>query len=224
MATSSAPFAGFPPQAWMFYEQLTANNSREFFNAHREVFETCVRDPMVALTDRLAPEFGQFKIFRPHRDVRFSSDKSPYKTQFGAVTEGEGGEFYYLHLDADGLYAATGYYQMAVDQLDRFRRAVDGERTGQDLITRVRDLENDYAIGGHALSTAPRGFRRDHPRIRFLRHKGLTAGRAFGTPDWLSTPDALQHVAAAWRGAGPINEWLNANVGPSRIPPDPARR
>ena len=221
---TSAPFAGFPPQAWLFYEQLTANNSREFFGAHRQEFETCVREPMIALTGELTSEFGEFKIFRPHRDVRFSSDKSPYKTQFGAVTEGEGGEFYYLHLDADGLYAASGYHQMAADQLGRFRQAVDGDHTGQDLVNRVQSLEDTYSIGGSALSTAPRGFPRDHPRIRFLRHKGLTAGRHFGTPDWLSTSDAVRHVATAWRGAGPINEWLNANVGPSHLPPEPGRR
>ncbi len=224
MATTPPTFAGFPPQAWLFYEQLTADNSREFFAAHREVFETCVRDPMMALTDELAPEFGVFKVFRPHRDVRFSSDKSPYKTQMGAVTEGEGGEFYYLHLDADGLYAASGYYRMATDQLDRFRRAVDDERTGQELLRRVKKLEKEYEIQGQALATAPRGFPRDHPRIRFLRHKGLTAGKAFGTPDWLSTGDAEQQIAKAWRGARPINDWLNANVGPSRLPPEPARR
>ncbi len=222
--TTFEPFAGFPPPAWLFYEQLTANNSREFFADHREVFETCVRDPMLALTAELAPEFGDFKVFRPHRDVRFSSDKSPYKTQMGAVTEGEGGEFYYLHLDADGLYVASGYYQMATDQLDRYRRAVDDERTGQDLVDRVRRLESRYSIGGHALSTAPRGYLRDHPRIRFLRHKGLTAGKAFGTPDWLSTSGAKQHIAKAWHGGRPINEWLNENVGPSRLPPEPARR
>ena len=62
--------------------------------------------------------------------MRFSKDKSPYKTSQGAVTEGEGGEFYYLQISADGLYVATGYYHMATDQLGRFRQAVDGEATG----------------------------------------------------------------------------------------------
>lgn len=215
-----APFAGFPPEACVFFERLTANNSREFFTAQREVYERSVRGPMVALTDELSAEFGTFKIFRPHRDVRFSSDKSPFKTHQGAVTEGEGGEFYYLHLGADGLYAASGYYQMAGDQLERFRQAVDDEKTGQDLVTRVAGLERRYTIQGQALSTAPRGYPRDHPRIRFLRHKGLTAGKAFGAPDWLSTKVAKQRIAEAWRGAGPLNDWLNANVGPSRLAPD----
>jgi uncharacterized protein (TIGR02453 family) len=224
MAATALTFTGFPPEAWLFYEQLAANNSREFFAANRSVFETCVRDPMVALTADLAPEFGEFKVFRPHRDVRFSSDKSPYKTQLGAVTEGEGGELYYVHLDAEGLYVASGYYQMAPDQLDRFRRAVDGDRTGQELVKRVERLERKYAISGQALATAPRGYPRDHPRIRFLRHKGLTAGTAFGTPDWLSTAAAVSHIRQAWRGVRPLNEWLNAHVGPSTLPPDSLRR
>ncbi len=224
MAATSTPFTGFPPQAWLFYEQLTVDNSREFFSAHRSVFESCVRDPMLALTAELAPEFGEFKVFRPHRDVRFSSDKSPYKTQLGAVTEGEGGELYYVHLDAEGLYAASGYHQMAADQLDRFRRAVDDDRIGQDLVERVARIERKYAVQGQALATAPRGYPRDHPRIRLLRHKGLTAGKAFGTPDWLSTAGAVRHIRDAWRGARPINEWLNAHIGPSTMPPDSRRR
>lgn len=224
MESTPAAFAGFPPEVWLFYEQLTANNSREFFNANRERFQVSVHGPMVALAGELAAEFGQFKLFRPHRDVRFSSDKSPYKTQMGAVTEGEGGEFYYLHVDANGLYVASGYYRMAADQLDRFRRAVDDERTGEDLLARIRRVEGRYTIEGRALSTAPRGYPRDHPRIRLLRHKGLTAAKAFGTPDWVSTGEAGKRIALAWRGAAPINEWLNSQVGPSRLPPDPARR
>jgi uncharacterized protein (TIGR02453 family) len=220
---SVPPFDGFPPAALEFYEQLAAENNREFWNAHREVYETFVRGPMLSLTQELSVEFGPFKVFRPNRDVRFSKDKSPYKVSQGAVTEGEGGEFYYLHISADGLYAASGYYQLASDQLSRFRQAIDGDATGSELVNRVLALERSYSIGGRALTTAPRGYPRDHPRIRFLQHKGLTAGRDFGTPPWLSTRQAKRRIADAWRGALPLNEWLNAHVGPSQLPPDERR-
>ena len=216
-------FAGFPPTAIEFYEQLTATNSREFWADHKDVYETAVRDPMLALTDELTAEFGPFSTFRPHRDLRFSKDKSPYKTHQGGVTEGEGGEFYYVQIGADGLFAASGYYQLAADQLQRFRQAVDDEARGEELVARVAALEKKYSIGGQALSTAPRGYPRDHPRIRFLQHKGLTAGVNFGAPAWLSTAQAKRKVAEAWRGAAPINEWLNAHVGPSHLPPDERR-
>jgi uncharacterized protein (TIGR02453 family) len=181
------PFEGFPAAAVEFYQQLTVLNTREFWNAHREVYESAVRGPMLALTNELSSEFGEFKVFRPNRDMRFSADKSPYKTSQGAVTEGEGGEFYYVQINADGLMAATGYYHLATDQLNRFRQAIDGEATGEALVQTVAALERKYLISGRALTTAPRGYPRDHPRIRFLQHKGLTAGRDFGTPVWLST-------------------------------------
>ncbi len=217
--TTVPPFEGFPAAAAEFYQQLTVHNTKEFWNAQRDVYETAVRGPMLALTQELSAEFGQFKIFRPHRDVRFSTDKSPYKTSQGAVTEGEGGEFYYLQVNADGLYVSSGYYQMATDQLNRFRAAVDDESTGEDLVARVAALEGKYTISGRALSTAPRGYPRDHPRIRFLQHKGLTAGRDFGAPDWLSTRQAKRRITDTWRGAAALNEWLNSYVGPSRLAP-----
>jgi len=217
--TTVPPFEGFPAAAVEFYQQLTVHNTRDFWNAHRDVYEAAVRGPMLALTTELSAEFGPFKVFRPHRDVRFSTDKSPYKTSQGAVTEGEGGEFYYVQINADGLYAASGYYQMAADQLSRFRAAIDGEATGEDLVARVATLERKYTISGRALSTAPRGYPRDHPRIRFLQHKGLTAGRDFGAPDWLSTRQAKRRITETWRGAAPLNEWLNSYVGPSDLAP-----
>jgi len=216
-------FEGFPQAATEFYEQLTVHNTREFWNEHREVYESAVRGPMLALTAELAPEFGEFKVFRPHRDVRFSTDKTPYKTSQGAVTEGEGGEFYYVQISADGLYAASGYHFLARDQLSRFRQYIDDESTGQDLVARVAALESRYTISGRALSTAPRGYPRDHPRIRFLQHKGLTASSDFGAPAWLSTRQAKRRIADSWRGATPLHEWLNAHVGPSVLPPDDHR-
>src|SRR3954464_5431798 len=97
------PFDGFPSAATELYQQLTVTNSREFWASHRDIYEQAVRGPMLALTSELSAEFGDFKVFRPNRDVRFSADKSPYKTSQGAVTEGEGGEFYYLQINADGL-------------------------------------------------------------------------------------------------------------------------
>jgi uncharacterized protein (TIGR02453 family) len=217
------PFEGFPAAAVEFYQQLTVHNTREFWNDQREVYEAAVRGPMLALTHELAGEFGEFKVFRPNRDLRFSTDKSPYKTSQGAVTEGEGGEFYYVQISADGLMAASGYYHLATDQLSRFRQAVDGEATGGALMTTITTLERKYTISGRALTTAPRGYPRDHPRIRLLQHKGLTAGTDFGTPGWLSTRRAKRRIVDSWRGAATLNEWLNSYVGPSVLPPDEIR-
>ena len=90
------------------------------------------------LCAELEGEYGSFHIFRPNRDVRFSRDKSPYKTAIGAVTEGRGGEAYYVQLSAEGLFAASGYYRMASDQLERFRVALDDTRAGRALERALR--------------------------------------------------------------------------------------
>jgi len=213
-------FAGFPPEAVDFYRRLAADNTKRFWDEQRHVYDAAVRAPMLALTAELTDEFGIFHLFRPHRDVRFSRDKSPYKLHQGAVTEGEGGESYYLHISADGLWVGSGYHHMARDQLARFRSAVADDEAGPALEAVVAGLEGRYEIGGEALSTAPRGYPRDHPRIRFLRHKGLTAGRAHGTPAWLSTRRTVERVAETWRGAAPLHDWLARHVGPSEEPPE----
>lgn len=218
--TQSTRFEGFPPGAVEFYRGLAANNSKTYWSGHKAQYEADLRIPMEALTAELVDEFGRFKIFRPYRDVRFSKDKAPYKTHMGAVTEGEGGEFYYVQISAEGLFVGTGYYQMAKDQLARFRSAVDDDGAGNDLEARLKTLRRRYEVHGKELVTAPRGYPRDHPRVWLLQHKGLTAGRTFGTPKWLQTRLALTRIAQAWRGATLMNEWLNTHVGPSTEAPD----
>ena len=222
--TDVGRFAGFPPEALDLYARLELDNTKAFWQANKAVYDESVKAPLLALTAELADEFGPFHLFRPHRDVRFSKDKSPYKTHQGAVTEGEGGEAYYLHLDAHGMFVASGYYRMAKDQLERYRTAVDDDVTGPDLQDRVATVGRRHEIGGEARKMAPRGSPRDHPRIELLRHKGLIASRALGAPGWLSTRRAVSEVAKVWRAAAPINEWLAAHVGPSTELPDELAR
>jgi len=77
-------FSGFPVEALDFYDDLEADNTKSFWAAHKHVWQRAVRDPMVALTEALEPEFGAAKVFRPYRDVRFAKDKTPYKDHQGA--------------------------------------------------------------------------------------------------------------------------------------------
>jgi len=122
-------FHGWPVEALEFYEGLEADNSKAYWQRNREVYETKVRAPMEALLEELAPEWGEGRPFRPYRDVRFSQDKTPYKTHIGAMV----GEFGYVQLNADGLAAGSGIYDMAPDQLERFRAAVAAEGSGGEL-------------------------------------------------------------------------------------------
>jgi uncharacterized protein (TIGR02453 family) len=178
---------------------------------------------MLQLCSELETTFGTFHVFRPNRDVRFSRDKSPYKTAIGAVTEGRGGEAYYLQLSAEGLFVASGYYRMATDQLTRFRLAVDDARTGRALERALADSQaSGYQVGGQALKTAPRGFARDHPRVELLRYKGVSVGRSFAPARWLNTRACLTRITDTWNAADTVNRWLNRNVGPSTEPPPDA--
>ncbi len=205
-------FTGFGEGAVEFYDGLLADNSKAYWTDQRAVYEADVRAPMQALLADLEPEFGPGKIFRPYRDVRFSNDKTPYKTHCGATA----GPFY-VQVGADGLLVAGGYYQMASDQVARFRTAVDDERRGSDLEKRLAALEG-LTVAGETLKTRPRGYDPDHPRIDLLRHKGLYAWRAWEPDDVLHEPGTLDRVAATWRMLRPLTEWLDDHVGPSEQP------
>ena len=154
-------FAGFGEGAVDFYDGLEADNSKAYWTDHRAVYENDVKAPMLALLAACEAEFGPGKIFRPYRDVRFSNDKTPYKTHCGA-TAGP----YYVHIGPDGLMAAGGYYMMAPDQVARFRTAVDDDRRGDDLVKRLAAVEAEgVTIAGEQLKTRPRGVDPEHPRL-----------------------------------------------------------
>jgi uncharacterized protein (DUF2461 family) len=112
-------FHGWPAEALEFFEGLEADNSKSYWQRNRHVYDELVRGPMEELLEELAPEWGKGRIFRPYRDVHFSADKSPYKTNI-AATVGDG----YVSLTADDLGAGSGMYEMARDQLERYRDAV----------------------------------------------------------------------------------------------------
>ncbi len=217
-------FGGWPPAALDFYRDLERENNRAFWTAHRDVYERDVKAPFLALSELVAEAFGPLRVFRPNRDVRFSKDKAPYKTRCYAVTEGEGGEAYYVEISTRGLVVATGYWMMANDQLDRYRRAVDDDRAGTSLQRIVADLRaRALAIEAHGLKTAPRGYARDHPRVELLRHKSMAAMRTFPPAGWLATGAAAERIVDVWRTARPLNDWLAAHVGPSTEPPPQLR-
>jgi uncharacterized protein (TIGR02453 family) len=214
-------FKGLPADGIEFYEQLAADNSRSFWQANKGRYDAFVKQPMIELTEAL-DEFGPFHLFRPYNDVRFSKNKPPYKTAQGAYGESEAGTGYYAQFSADGLMVGAGYYAMAKDQLERFRRAIDAEATGAELVALVADAERrSYSISAiDSLTTAPRGYPRDHPRIELLRRKGLIAVKEFGAPAWIHTAGAARRIRDAWVGVGDLCGWLDAHVGPSTLPPD----
>ena len=209
----STAFTGWPAEALDFYRGLEADNSKTFWTEHKQVYETSVLGPMEALLEDLAEEFGEARIFRPYRDIRFSADKSPYKTAIGA-TLGSGG---YVQLSARGLGVGAGCHMMAPDQLARFRSAVADDRAGSALVAAIAEVED----GGVEVTTrerlkrVPRGFDAEHPRAELLRDKDLAAWKDWPVEPWLHTGAAEEHVVDALRVSRPLTDWLDAHVGPA---------
>ena len=218
-------FHGWSEAALDFYRGLEVDNSKPWWTAHKATYEAEVRAPFEGLSDLVTAEFGPLTMTRPYRDIRFSNDKTPYKTRGYAVGEGEGGERYYVEISAAGLVVGCGYWMMAGDQLDRYRAAVDDEDTGEALAAAVAEVRAARLdIAGDALKTAPRGYPRDHPRVELLRHKGLAGVRRFDPAAWLHTRAAARRITDSWRAAAPVTAWLAAHVGPStEVPPEAGR-
>jgi uncharacterized protein (TIGR02453 family) len=219
-------FSGFPDDGLVFYEGLEADNSKAYWTAHRHVYDNAVRMPLQALADELAPEFGTPKLFRPYRDVRFSHDKTPYKTHQGAVLhlDGRGVGSVYVQVSADGLRVSGGCWRLQRDQVERFRRAVADDLQGARLAAEVEELRRrGWGIDGDQLVRTPRGYPADHPRLPLLRHKSLHASQEWVPADWLHERGALDRVRDAWRQLTPLNEWLSANVGATTAPADRRR-
>lgn len=207
-------FSGWGAEAIDFYDGLEEDNSKAYWQARKAVYEQAVLRPMQELLAEVEGQLGPGRIFRPYRDIRFSADKSPYKTAI-AATVGEAG---YIQFSAAGLAAGRGRYLMEPDQLQRYRQAVDAEPSGPDLARRVAAIRaaGIEVTARDRLKSGPRGFPGDHPRIDLLCLKGLIAWKQWPAGAWLATPGAKARLLEFWAGAEPLERWLAANVGPGR--------
>lgn len=216
-------FSGWPADYQEYFLGLEMDNSKAYFEAHRKQYLEKVKGPLEALVTVLEPEFGPGKVTRPNRDIRFSADKSPYKTRIYANV-GMGAAGGHVGLDGNGLMAAAGRYELDPSLLPKFRDAVAAEATGSRLATIVETLEKaGYEIGGEELKRVPAGYPPDHPRARLLRHKRLFMWKNFGLQPWLGSRAAAEEVARVWRDAKPLNEWFAKHVGSAEGGPESAR-
>jgi uncharacterized protein (TIGR02453 family) len=232
----TAEFRGFGPEALGFLRRLARRNTREWFERHRAVYETEVREPLRALVEemdvrlaRIAPELvgdPRRSIFRIHRDVRFSADKSPYKTnaacQFyhhdagrgaGQDAEGAGAGLYFQLADGE-CFVAGGIWMPARRALEQVREAVAADPDGFDRIVRAPEFRHRFrALDREAMLTRlPRGYAQGHPAGGWLRYKSFTATRMLTEREVMSArlPATLERDFAAMV---PLVRWLNGAIG-----------
>ena len=234
--TAAARFAGFRPEALGFLRRLKRNNRREWFERNRAVYETEVRDPMRALVEemdvrlaRLAPELTgdpRHSIFRIHRDVRFSADKSPYKTnaacQFyhqdagrGAGQDAQGaGAGLYFQLEDGQCFVAGGMWMPARPALERIREGIAESPEALERLLRAPAFRRRFGrLDDEAvLKRMPRGYREDHPAAHWLRYRSFTATRLM-TEREVESPRLPAILVRDFAALVPLVRWLNGAIG-----------
>ncbi len=231
-------FTAFRPQALTFLRGLKRNNAKPWFEDHRPQYEAEVLGPLRLLADELdvrfatlAPEFvapRKRALFRIHRDVRFSNDKSPYKTHAalwvfhrdagrGVGRDAHGGAGFYFHLEPGASMVGGGFWMPPRPILTTIReRLVEEQRTFERIVKapaftrRFGGLSDDEP--GMRLTRVPRGYAPDHPAAHWLRFNSFTVGRGLTDAEALS-PKLVDAIMKDYAAMLPLVRWLNGSLG-----------
>jgi uncharacterized protein (TIGR02453 family) len=222
-------FAGFPKTAPQFWMELAAEMSKPWFEDNKARYESEWVAPMKALLDdvapRLAPAFKPVKLAPPkvmriYRDVRFSKDKTPYKTHIGAVisTAGkslsEGGNAaLYVHIGLEEEFCGVGTYEFDAPKLAKWRKAVAGKHGAplEKLLWKLRG--NGYTVGAHDdYKRVPKGFDEDHPRAELLKMRGLTCAFPKIPKGLLFKPALAEFLVEHGKATAPLVKWIHDHV------------
>ncbi len=228
---SAQSFQGFPEGILDFFEKLRANNNKDWFDAHRDRFDDEVLNPAKAFVESMgrrllviAPHIHaeprmNGSIFRIYRDVRFSKDKTPYKSHLaiwlweGSSRKGDSAGFY-LHLEPGNLSLGAGIYRFDKNQMNRYRKAVDEPSSGERLSSIIESVgsKEGFGIGGELYKKVPRGYDPDHPRGGLLKRKGLYAHTRSEPPHLVHTPELLDYCFERYHAMLPLHKWLLESV------------
>ena len=206
------------PALFRFFKQLAKNNNREWFEQHKPEFkalETEVKQFGEALKDKLNQHdsIDRFKVFRIYRDVRFSKDKTPYKTHFGLTWHRTKPEFrggYYLHLKPDDIFLACGFWDPAPADLKRIRQEIDLDGDEYRNLINAPAFKNTWGeLQGNAVKTAPKGYAKDHPNIDLLRLKQHIFMIRY-TEVEVAAADFMDRLDAALQAVRPFVDYMSA--------------
>jgi len=224
----------FSPAALRFFRQLAAHNDKTWFEAHRSEYEQEVREPMRELIEdlnarmaRFAPEIGgdpKRSMFRINRDIRFSKDKSPYKTNAGCwfhhvgatpkvgSDANEGSAGFYFHLQPGKSFVGAGLWMPPRPQLNKLREAIDDDPDAFIRMTRALPQRFNGVRDENALKRIPRGYAEDHPAAKWLRFQSFTTGRPL-TDAQVTDSKLTALLAREYEAMLPLVRWLNGALG-----------
>lgn len=222
------PFEGFPKECIRFLKQLKQNNNREWFEKHKEEFEQYAKTPLLSFIAALQPYFVRFapefdlspkrSVFRIYRDIRFSSDKTPYKTHIAAhfvlrgAPKGFIGSGYYLQLEPGEFFVGGGIYLPDGDQLKKIRKAIATRSEEFLSIVENRQFKKRFApFDWTQLQRIPKGYDEDHPMAHWLRYKQFFVGVSL--PESKCTSESLvEETARLCEEASPLVRFLNMSL------------
>jgi uncharacterized protein (TIGR02453 family) len=223
------PFAGFPKEGIAFLRKLKKNNNRTWFERHKSEYETSVKLPMQSLIVALQPHFARFapefdlnpkrSLFRIYRDIRFSSDKTPYKTHVAAHfvlrgrPKGFVGSGYYLHIEPGEAFVGGGIYIPDGDQLKKIRKSI-AERA-HDFLSVVENgrFKKLFApFEWDKLQRVPKGYVETHPMAEWLKYKQFFVGVSWKEAKSYKE-SFVEEVSAVCEAAAPLVRFLNRALG-----------
>jgi uncharacterized protein (TIGR02453 family) len=219
------PFVGFPEDGIDFMKRLKRNNNRPWFEKHKEEYESFVKLPMQSLIVALQPHFEKFapefdlnpkrSLFRIYRDVRFSKDKTPYKTHAAAhfvlrgKPKGIEGSGYYLHIEPGEVFLGGGIYMPDGDQLKKIRRAIADHPDQFLAIVQKTTFKKKFGkLEGEKLQRVPQGYDADHAMAEWLKYKQFFVGVEWSESKCLRR-GFVDEVAGVFETAAPLVRFLN---------------
>lgn len=230
--TDPSTFTGFPAAGLQFLRDLEANNNRDWFEANKSTYQEALLEPALAFVAVVGQRLqaidptiqydlrtnGQGTLMRIYRDVRFSEDKSPYKTNIsGLWTDGLGKKndrpAFGFQMTASGMELMAGKFNFSKSELDAYRAAVTGDKAGPALESAVAALtaSGAYEMNGQTYKRVPRGYDNDHPRADLLRYSGLWAHPLQPMTE-LTSPALVDITFDQFEDMAPIYSWLREHI------------
>lgn len=226
----AAKFAGFPQQGLTFLQELKANNTREWFTPRKEVFESAVKAPMVALVEAVNAELAGFApdylteparaIYRIYRDTRFSNDKTPYKTHIAANLHKQGADKhaaagYYFSVGADEIEIAAGVYMPGPDELLRLRQHISANFEEFSALAANKSVTKLVGtLKGDSLARPPKGFSPEDPALDWIKKKQWYYFHTDLDLKLALTPKLLPEIVKHLKAMSPMVTFFNRGLAP----------